>query len=127
MSIGLSSRGTTALLTFCLCFLSANSTLAFAAPPLTAGFQTLVRTATQAPVSLRLSAYQAFVLYGFSLTPISVKFTKDRQTFEVTVTSVGARGNALVGGNNNNTPLRGPAVVTISGSGLVSYEVTTIR
>lgn len=88
---------------------------------------TLVRADGTPPQVITLRRNQVFLFRGLSRRPgdsVDVIFTKGGDSFVVANSNLGIP-TALVGGAGD-IPLKGPATVTISGKGLVAYEVQKI-
>jgi len=91
---------------------------------------TLVRADATPPKVIRLSRKEVFLLRGHSARAgdsVDVIFTKGGDSFRVTVppgTTSGLFELLEVGAIA--IPLKGPATVTISGKGLVAYEIQTL-
>lgn len=87
---------------------------------------TQVRASDTPPKVIKLAANQVFLFRGHSVRTgdsLQVIFEKGGDSFSTTVAVAGATFE-LVG--LPEVPLKGPATVTISGKGLVSYEIQTL-
>ena len=87
---------------------------------------TLVRADATPPKVTRLARNQVFLFNGLSVRAgdsVDVIFTKDGESFRVNTTAPPGFFDLLGG---TFTPLKGPATVTISGKGLVAYEIQTL-
>ena len=129
-----SPKTTLARLTVVSLFLAASAN-SIAAPPFSKALTTLERSASDAPTTINLTDKQVFVLYGFSLSTSSEKpsvtFKKTSQSYSLAVESYSNNGDLpefyAYNGGSNYPPVRGPGSVTISGQGLVSYEVVKVK
>jgi len=85
---------------------------------------TLVRPDSSPPKVIKLAANDVFLFKGFSTRPgdsLDITFTKGGESFPLDRSTFVS--DALVLPFANGIPLKGPATVTISGKGLVSYEI----
>lgn len=91
---------------------------------------TLLRTGGEAPTVIQLSSRQVFLLNGQSTRcgdSIEIVFTKNGEAFRLHQLPQDGLPCGLfadfLGGVAGAAPLKGPATVTITGKGLVAYEV----
>jgi hypothetical protein len=87
---------------------------------------TLVRADGTPPQVITLRRNQVFLFNGLSVRAgdsVDVIFTKSGESFRVNTTAPPGFFDVLGG---SFTPLKGPATVTISGKGLVAYEIQTL-
>ena len=89
---------------------------------------TLVRADGTPPTVITLRRNQVFLLRGHSVRAgdsVDVIFTKNGESFRVNIPAPsGFLDLSEVG--SVAMPLKGPATVTISGKGLVAYEIQTL-
>jgi hypothetical protein len=86
---------------------------------------TLVRADGTPPKVITLRRNEVFLFRGFSTRPgdsVNVIFTKGGESFRVDTLILGETDLNPGAG----IPLKGPATVTISGKGLVAYEIQKI-
>ena len=89
---------------------------------------TLVRAEGTPPQVVKLAPKQVFLLRGYSVRAgdsVDVIFTKNGESFRVTTATPTGFVDLLEVGAIA-MPLKGPATVTISGKGLVAYEIQTL-
>ena len=90
--------------------------------------KTQVRDSSTPPTVITLAHNEVFITRGQSARAgdsLQVTFEKSGDSFRIDVTDVlaGATFDLVTLGQ---VPLKGPATVTISGKGLVSYEIQTL-
>ncbi len=110
------------------------NSVSYASQPLSKGLQTEVRDSSRATTVINLSPSQAFILYGFSISGLNsnplVTFERDGQKFVVSQRNmiVDSSTPELYSSNGGGyPPLRGPGTISISGYGLVTYEVVKVK
>jgi hypothetical protein len=92
------------------------------------GLRTQVRAADTEPRVITLAQNEVFRLRGQSARQddtVQVTFEKGGDSFQVALLGFNGAGLDLLS-DSPVIPLRGPATVTITGRGLVSYEIQPI-